>query len=174
MSKGKLKYFVGAALFAAASATMASTLPAFDGTLNVTIGGPAQNFGGSILEGETADNWLVNVGPSGSHGLTTAASVTFSSGTTSMSLYNWTGEVLGSLIGTVSAAVQPGSLTLAAVLDAGSYVLQIAGPEGTGYGGAVSAVPLPGAALLFGSALLGAGALRRKKSAAAHAEPVPA
>jgi hypothetical protein len=42
-------------------------------------------------------------------------------------------------------------------------------PNNTQVTGGVSAVPLPAAALLFGSALMGAGALGRKRSEEAEA-----
>lgn len=52
-------------------------------------------------------------------------------------------------------------------LSAGTYFLDIFGDSGLGYSGSVSAVPLPAAAWLFGSALLGMGVLRRRKQGAA-------
>jgi hypothetical protein len=61
-------------------------------------------------------------------------------------------------------------LTLGSNAAAGEYLLHLSGPVGGNYSGLVqvsevSSVPLPGAALLFGSALFGAGALRRKQAA---------
>lgn len=56
--------------------------------------------------------------------------------------------------------------SLSNLLTAGTYAFRITLPAGASLFSAtteISAVPLPGAALLFGSALLGAGALRRKK-----------
>lgn len=59
-------------------------------------------------------------------------------------------------------------------LSAGTYFLKItfANPDAGAYGAStqVSAVPLPGAALLFGSALMGFGALRRKQKAGGKSE----
>lgn len=53
-----------------------------------------------------------------------------------------------------------------ALLSTGQYVLNISMDGATRFSETeISAVPLPGAALLFGSALFGAGALRRKKRA---------
>jgi hypothetical protein len=57
------------------------------------------------------------------------------------------------------------------IMNAGSYYLAIAGNAGAtaGYGGnlSVQAVPLPAAAWLFGSGLIGIGALRLKRRRAA-------
>ena len=53
-------------------------------------------------------------------------------------------------------------------LLAGTYYIDVLGTTGAGYQGdvsAMSAIPLPAAAWLFGSALLGFGALRRKQKA---------
>jgi hypothetical protein len=52
----------------------------------------------------------------------------------------------------------------------GTYSLKIYGDDGAAYSGTISAVPLPAAAWLFGSALLGLGAMRRKQKAAAKSE----
>jgi len=65
---------------------------------------------------------------------------------------------LSTLTSTVSFAVNT-------LLLPGIYTLKVIGDAGSAYSGTVSAVPLPGAALLFGSALLGVGALRRKLAA---------
>lgn len=69
------------------------------------------------------------------------------------------------LNGTASYASLGSSVyfSLANAFLPGVYHLKISGDSGTAYSGSVSAVPLPGAALLFGSALMGLGALRRKK-----------
>jgi len=54
------------------------------------------------------------------------------------------------------------NFSVGALLMPGTYYLKIYGDNGAAYSGTISAVPLPAAALLFGSVLLGAGALRRK------------
>lgn len=52
------------------------------------------------------------------------------------------------------------------VLGSGNYILSVSAGKGLGTTVTdISAVPLPAAALLFGSSLLGAGALRRKQKA---------
>jgi hypothetical protein len=52
----------------------------------------------------------------------------------------------------------------------GEYVLRIQTNGASGSDSQISAVPLPAAAWLFGSALLGLGAMRRKQKAAAKSE----
>jgi hypothetical protein len=65
--------------------------------------------------------------------------------------------------------LQPSCQVLAGagILEAGSYYLQLTGIGGgtSGYGGnlAVTAVPIPGALLLFGSGLVGLGLLGKNK-----------
>lgn len=56
------------------------------------------------------------------------------------------------------------SFSISKLLSPGTYYLKIFGDANTAYSGTISAVPLPGAALLFGSALMGIGALRRKQA----------
>jgi hypothetical protein len=60
--------------------------------------------------------------------------------------------------------------TVSSWLTAGSYLLRLEAPVGSTYAGSVSAVPLPAAAWLFGSALLGLGALRRKQKVGDNSE----
>lgn len=86
-------------------------------------------------------------------------------------LWNWNHTtLLGS-----AAAVSTGpnsSLTTLSVsgLAAGVYLIDVLGDVGAGYQGSVSAVPLPAAAWLFGSALMGFGALRRKQKSGEKSE----
>jgi hypothetical protein len=61
-------------------------------------------------------------------------------------------------------------LSVAQAFQSGMYYLKISGDAGTVYSGSVSAVPLPAAAWLFGSALLGLGAMRRKQKAGDNSE----
>lgn len=165
MRMSTFKGMLAALLLVATPAAMASTLPTLDYTVNVGIGGGPQFFGGTINEGQ--DNVWVNL--SGSEG-TLTAEVTGYVGT-GMSLFSWDG---GASVGTLIAnAVHTGTtalggevFSLSSFLAAGSYLLQVYGDNGTVYAGTVSAVPLPGAAILFATALLGAGVVGRKKKQA--------
>lgn len=62
------------------------------------------------------------------------------------------------------------NFSVASLLLPGAYTLKIYGDDGAAYSGTISAVPLPAAAWLFGSALLGAGALRRKQKSGEKSE----
>ena len=79
--------------------------------------------------------------------------------------WSWTdiGDSAANLANTnVYRALVPGS----------QYVLALSSADSNAFGVStqVSAVPLPGAALLFGSALMGFGALRRKQKSAGKSE----
>ena len=62
------------------------------------------------------------------------------------------------------------NFSVGTLLLPGAYTLKIYGDDGAAYSGTISAVPLPAAAWLFGSALLGLGALRRKQKAGTNSE----
>lgn len=179
--KNYTKALFAALLIGAAPVTVAATLPTFDAsnTINVSIGGGAVNYSGDIVSGG-ADYKLINI--HGSQGTAANYTTTYNTDSESIALYNWDESapgVLGTLIATgtvnwtdpVSGAIQ---FALSAFLTAGSYVLAITGNNGTSYSGTISAVPLPGAALLFGSALLGAGVVGRKKLGSKRSEAIAA
>lgn len=179
MSINKLKGLLVALALCVAPASMASVLPAFDGELTVGVGNTNEFFAGYVNADEAFDYWKINIEGTGT---TTAAAAIFG-GVGEMHLFNWDSgtNTLGSLIASAVQAVLPPELggglgySLSAFLNSGSYVLQIAGVAGgSSYAGQISAVPLPGAALLFGSALFGAGMIGRKKLGARKIEAVAA
>lgn len=65
--------------------------------------------------------------------------------------------------GSLSTLTSFVNFSIGSLLMPGAYTLKIYGDDGAAYSGTVSAVPLPAAAWLFGSALMGFGALRRKQ-----------
>lgn len=177
--KNYTKSLLAALLIGAAPVTVAATLPAFDAgnTINIGIGGGSENYNGKI-ESDGADYWLVNI--SGSQGTTTNYTTTYNSSGDGVALYNWDSSMpsaLGSQIATGVGVPGPGgamNFTLSAFLTAGSYILEVTGVNGSTYAGTISAVPLPGAAFLFGSALLGAGVVGRKKLSNSKSEAIAA
>jgi hypothetical protein len=179
--KNYTKALLAALLIGAAPVTVAATLPTFDvsNTIDVSIGGGAVNYSGNIVS-DGVDYKLINI--LGSQGTPANYTTTYNTDSESIALYNWDNsapDALGSLVATgtinwadpVSGAIQ---FALSAFLTAGSYVLAITGANNTSYAGTISAVPLPGAALLFGSALLGAGVVGRKKLGSKRSEAVAA
>jgi hypothetical protein len=72
--------------------------------------------------------------------------------------------------GTLSTLTSFVNFSIGTLLLPGAYTLKIYGDDGAAYSGTISAVPLPAAAWLFGSALLGLGAMRRKQKAGAGSE----
>jgi len=160
---------LAAVLFYVAPASMASasTVPAIDYTVNVGIGGGVQGYFGQIGAGRTSSDVLINL--SGSQGTLTAYVTEYIAGA-GMALFDWDGvNGLGDEIATAALLSSgPGlavSYGLSAFLSAGSYVLRLYGAPGTVYAGQLSAVPLPGGAVLFGSALFGIAVLSRRKFA---------
>lgn len=129
------------------------------------------------------DTWTVNLtGPAGlvvdittgqdvGYAADTATAVSLLRNITYVGLYDG-----ATLLGGASAVYSYDLLThtlsstanfaIATLVPTGTYTLKILGDATTAYSGTISAVPLPGAALLFGSVLLGAGALRRKQAKA--------
>ena len=66
------------------------------------------------------------------------------------------------------------SSLVASLFAAENYYLAITGAQGTSYNGEISAVPVPAAGILFASALLGAGALGRRKKKATKSNMIGA
>lgn len=178
--KKSLKSLMAVLLVGFTPVTFAATLPAFDAsnTIFVGIGAPAKNYHGEIVAGEASYHKIVI---EGSQGTATTYTTTYNSPGGGIALYDWnTGDEtkLGTLIvaGTPNGTGDGGAayFLLSAFLTAGNYVLKITGVNGSSYSGTISAVPLPGAALLFGTALFGAGVIGRKKLGNNKAEAIAA
>ena len=86
------------------------------------------------------------------------------------------GYSLGALVDSFSftdatfSSSNPSAWWLTNIATTGEYVLKISTDGASSSTSQVSAVPLPAAAWLFGSALLGAGALRRKQKSGEKSE----
>lgn len=180
------------ALALASSQAIASTY--YDNTttsFSLGANGAPENYVGNIDVGGV-DTWTIN--------LTNAAGVTIDITTsqgvgqinpqdiptailmlpniTQVDLLDASNNVVGSGAATYALTTLFGQSTLASsvsfavnsLLLPGAYSLKIYGDDGAAYSGTISAVPLPAAAWLFGSALLGLGALRRKQKAGDNSE----
>lgn len=178
--KKSLKSLMAVLLVGFAPVTLAATLPVFDDdhTHTIGIGAPAINYGGKIGEDGFSYHKIIITG---SQGTATTYTTTYNSEGSEIALFDWNTSnesQLGDLIvkGTADGTGKGGAayFLLSAFLTAGNYVLRITGADGSTYAGTISAVPLPGAALLFGSALFGAGVIGRKKLGNNKAEAVAA
>lgn len=174
----KIKQFFSAVIFGMlVSSASASTVPT---SMTFSLGmGEQVNYTNSSLDavnlnagdiaGNGFDRWMIN--------LTEDANVllNFVTGQDTIApfanlqkaeLRTTSGSLLASQAATIIA---PGfsmiQMSFSSLL-AGSYFLDIYGDSGLGYSGSVSAVPLPAAAWLFGSAAIGLlGFARRRKQA---------
>ena len=173
----------GAALGLASVAANASTYSIGDtynaapGGIDTNLGTIAQDssnntFGGKLTATDLGSDSVVFTLPAFG-GLTTAFDTSYQVAAgvqTNLSLWKLSsGSIYDFLKNGTFLGVGPSSnannWTVGALLNPGTYLLRLDAPVGTNYSGTVSAVPLPAAALLFGSTLLGAGALRRKQNA---------
>lgn len=167
-----------AAMLGLSSGVMAASVPA-EQIFSVTVDGSAQSIGG-VFGLFPDDLWGFTLSSAG-HTETEAANfgINGPSGMT-VELYkdvnsDWSLDSGDSLIQAMTGSAVEMMAYLAGT--PAQYILRIGGVNGEGYLGhveAVSSVPLPGAAILFGSALLGAGVAGRKKIAAKRAELVAA
>ena len=136
-------------------------------TINVTKNGPTVSQGGTIDQfgsvADLADDWALNILPAGSNTGLIAVNTSTSTGTvTGMEIYEVTGVNTGNVI-----ASSVGNTINAALDGTKSYVLRIMGIDNaTSYIVDINAVPIPAAAVLFLSALLGYGFLGRGRKAA--------
>ena len=166
----KSKLVISLGLVAALWGTQASANTInYQDTLNVVANGPALSFtGGSgnpdwfllVVGGVSAQvTALVNGGyPDNVPSDYTLSIYNAVNPTPSGNSSNQGSSGVGGLLYTGVASVVSGSLA------AGSYLLDVSlnGPK-SGYAGTVSAVPVPAAALLFGSGLVGLAGFGRRK-----------
>ena len=170
---------VGATLGLASIAASASTYNVTGGTFSnigtVNLDGANHTFSGSIGSSGFS-SVLFNLGGSvGGDVQSTESTFTVGVGdVTNFSLYK---QLSGNIYDFIANGTNLGSLpnngnswTLSTWISTGNYALRIDGTDNSTYAGAVSAVPLPAAAWLFGSAFLGLGALRRKQKAGDKSE----
>ncbi|HEX8981103.1 MAG TPA: VPLPA-CTERM sorting domain-containing protein [Parasulfuritortus sp.] len=168
-----LNVMLAVGLSMAASSSMASTVNM--GTLNP---GGFLSGGGSFTS-NIADLYFNLSGGTGNF-LTYLSADSNSNGMTSATLWNYDGNVKGSQISTLiqspTGKANPATtFDISTYLATGhTYLLELGGKAGAGYSYFVSAVPLPAAGLLFGTALLGAAGLGRKKRVAEQADAVAA
>jgi hypothetical protein len=191
-----MKLLAGCALVGFSVPSMASTV--YDNTTTTFSIAPtnSQNYAGTI-DGVGFDLWTINLtrtaglmvdvttaqdtGLINPQDMATALSTL--DNITHVDLLDGSMNILGGADAVYSLINYPGgtsSLTssvffsVAQQLMPGTYYLKVLGDVGTAYSGTVSAVPLPGAALLFGTALLGAGVIGRKKLAGKQVEAMAA
>ena len=153
-------------------------------SFNLGVGaGAAENYVGVVDTGGI-DMWTINLlGPAGlTVDITTSqdtgeinpqdvgTAVAMLDNISHVDLLDSSNNVLGGAdavyslanFGSLSTLTSFVNFSVGTLLMPGTYYLKIYGDDGAAYSGTISAVPLPAAALLFGSVLLGAGALRRK------------
>lgn len=161
----------GAILIALAlPAKAVTTLTLNDGVTPITTAGA--DFGNSGLIAAFTDFFSFSL--AGATNFSTTASATNSAGDiTSFTIAVLSGQGLGGsvLFGSTTPTQVGNSLALSTsgILAPGTYSVRITGvgsAGGSSYGGSVDVapvVPIPGALLLFGSGLIGLGALTRRK-----------
>lgn len=162
----------GAMLVAfALPAKAVTTLATNGGATAVTTSGAT--FGDSALSGIFSDFFSFSL--AGPTNFSTSASVTNSAGdigSLAIAILNGTGLGGSVLSGPSSASLVGTSLVASTVasLAAGTYSVRVTGTgsaNGSAFGGSLdvspATVPVPGALLLFGSGLIGLGALTRRK-----------
>lgn len=172
----QLKVLLGGAILAASVGAQADTYNPSDMVLTLSNNGPQINYFTSAagldslnlygsVAGDGFDRWKIDLTTSGNFVVngttgqdTTLPYAVLTGATLRDSAFNALTSVSASALGGLS-----GLSLISGNLIAGTYYLDIFGDAGLGYSGSISAVPLPAAAWLFGSALLGMGALRRKQ-----------
>jgi hypothetical protein len=160
---------VGALALAATQASASTYTDTTTNAFDVKIG-TEENYIGTVDAGGV-DTWYVTLlGPAG----LTISNTTSQDNLPPIQVLGkaelWQGTTfISSAMATVAPVGTQGAMEssiymeIANLLLPTTYTLKIFGDAGAAYSGTVSAVPLPGAALLFGSALLGMAGLRRKQ-----------
>ena len=168
-----LNVMLAVGLSVAATSSMASTVNM--GTL--TPGGFLS--GGGTFTSSIEDLYFNFTGAAGTF-LSYLSADSNSNGMTSATLWSYDGNVKGSQIATLiqssTGKANPATtFDISTLLSTGhTYLLELGGNAGAGYSYFVNAVPLPAAGLLFGTALLGAAGLGRKKRETEQADAVAA
>jgi hypothetical protein len=187
-NSNSLKMMLAGALLGFSVASSASTY--YDNeTTSFSLGvgnGKQENYVGKVNVGGV-DTWSINllreagltvdITTSQDTGIiapqTEATAIAMLDNITRVELWDSANNVVGGAdaayslqnFGTLSTLTSFVNFSVNSLLAPGTYFLKVFGDDGAAYSGTVSAVPLPGAALLFGSALLGMAGLRRKQAA---------
>jgi hypothetical protein len=128
--------------------------------------GDLGSFASGVNPGGFTADWFFDLSGVGAGGTLESLAINFGEGLTSisgltMTLYNWSGATQGTAVlgGSGTSFTLPG-------LPVGDYELVVTGTGGVSggeYAGGVRAVPLPAAAWLLVSGLVGVGAMARRR-----------